>query len=483
MADGPFNLKHPHPSAFLVPDDGRPKRCKWIEDSLTILSDGHVTCGLDDPHGLRSFGHVGRQSLAEIFANPEFDRLREGLRNGLKCRDCGLAEPLDGPRTGPLPPRPDLPRRVVIEPTIRCNLRCPQGSCIPNNDPAIRTRDVDDLTPELLRRILEQVDGTLEGVYFFNYGDPFLHRGAPQMIADIRAAAPQAHIVTSTNGIPLASARKAEAVVMAGLDEIVFSISGMTEDSYARYHVNGRLATALKGLRQMCEARAAAGSARPRIVWRYLVFHWTDSRDQIDAAIALAQELGVDRFSLHLTQHPHDARSFRIVPGSKEYMRYRRYIDTAHGYDRSQGSVTGLYPAERHPGPLLVRWTGPRARVPAVTRPDGSLRLYLTASAPDETEASGTWVVLRTAWRQGYRVFVPYRRWGELRLPVPPRLHHRPYQRVTLVAETPWCPAEAWPGTPDPRWLGVMTSVRPPGTEVEPLVPQRATLLQHRIAL
>lgn len=42
-----------------------------------------MTCGLDDPHGLRSFGHVGRQSLAEIFANPEYDHLREGLRDGL----------------------------------------------------------------------------------------------------------------------------------------------------------------------------------------------------------------------------------------------------------------------------------------------------------------------------------------------------------------------------------------------------------------
>lgn len=478
MPDGRFNLKHPRPGDFLVPDDGIPKRCPWIEDSLTILSDGDVTCGLDDPHGLRCFGNVARQGIAEIFANPEFQRLREGLRAGMRCRDCRLAKPWDGP----LEPRPPMPQRLVIEATIRCNLRCPQGSCTPNNDPDIRTRDADDLSPEVLRKVMAEAGQGLNGVLFFNYGDAFMHRGAPRMLAEIRAAAPQARITTSTNGIPLAAGRKAEEVVASGIDEMVFTISGMTQEAYARYHVNGRLETALKGLRRVCEARAAAGAQRPRIIWRYLVFNWTDSDAQIEAAIALSRRLGVDQFALHLTHHPPEGRSVRLAPGSPAFFRYRAHIDYAHGYDRLRQADPGLYRAVRHPGTGLVRWTRPRARLPAAMLPDGTLRLFLSSPAPHHAEAGGTWVVLRTPWRRGYRVFVPFRRWGELRLPVPPRLHGRPFQRVALAAEDPWCPAQLIPGSTDRRWLGVMTTTRPSdGTTVtmnaHPALPDRQRAL------
>jgi hypothetical protein len=45
---------------------------------------------------------------------------------------------------------------------------------------------------------LAQLGDTLEEVYFFNCGDPFMHRDAPQMLADMRRHSPDAKIVTST---------------------------------------------------------------------------------------------------------------------------------------------------------------------------------------------------------------------------------------------------------------------------------------------
>ena len=458
MADGSFNLKHPRPSEFLIPDEAGPKICPWIEDSVTILSDGDVTCGLDDPHGSRFFGNVARQSLAEIFANPEYQRLREGLRAGMRCRDCSLALP----DTRPLPDRPALPRRIIVEPTIRCNLRCPQSACIPNNASDVRTRNSDDLSPDVLRSVLAEVGDDLTDVFFFNYGDPFLHRGAPGMIADIRAAAPDAHIVTSTNGMPLAGARKAEELIAAGLDNIVFTISGMTQESYARYHARGRLETALKGMRRLCEARAAAGAQRPQITWRYLLFHWTDSSDQIDAAIDLANEIGVDQLSLFLTQHPPEARSLRLAPGTPGFRRYSHYIEMAHGYQETQTTPGGLYPIEHVGGLGSARWTLPAARVPAAGRSDGTLRLYLATIAPQHAQAGGTGVTLITPWDKEYRVFVPFGRWGEIRIPVPSHLRGRPFHRVTLTADDAWCPADGNPDHPDYRMLGVLTRQKAP---------------------
>jgi len=106
------------------PSDGNHYRCPWIEDSITVHSDGNVTCGLDDPHGQRSFGNVHSQTIEEIFGNPEYRNLRVNLWEGRRCVDCTLytRETFDfnsGSRV-----RPSLPSILVVEPTVKCNISC-----------------------------------------------------------------------------------------------------------------------------------------------------------------------------------------------------------------------------------------------------------------------------------------------------------------------------------------------------------------------
>ena len=438
------NRKDRFPSRSMLPAQGDDAlRCPWIEDSVTILSDGTVTCGLDDSDGLRCFGNIHEQSLAEIFANPEYERLRAGLREGKRCADCALYQPA----TGPAAPRPALPSTLVIEPTIRCNLRCPQIACHANNAPEHKTRDANDLPRDILERCLAELGDRLTQVYFFNYGDPFMHRDAPGMMADIRKHSPKAHIITSTNGIPLASARKAQELVAARLDNIVFTISGMTQDSYARYHVNGRLDTALLGLRRIAEARRAAGVTWPRITWRYLVFRWTDSPEEIDAALALASELGVDDFSLYLTHIPEDGWYYRMAEGAPDHARYRRWIAPAYGYAVPQPPTEdGLYAAEVLDlfGP--ARWTNWRARITARIE-EGMACLYLStnspAAAPNASNPSGgTSVLIRTAWGRGYRLTVPYCQWGKVRVSVPASRQAEGTTQIEVICPQAWFPRD-----------------------------------------
>jgi hypothetical protein len=60
-----FNRKIPAPSLLMHPSDGFQYRCPWIEDSITIHSDGNVSCGLDDPNSQRSFGNILSQPIEE----------------------------------------------------------------------------------------------------------------------------------------------------------------------------------------------------------------------------------------------------------------------------------------------------------------------------------------------------------------------------------------------------------------------------------
>ncbi|MCJ7871444.1 radical SAM protein [Phaeobacter sp. J2-8] len=477
------NRKDKTPSRHMTPADGTPRFCPWIEDSMTILSDGTVTCGLDDSDGLRSFGSVHEQSLPEIFANPEYQRLRDGLKKGQKCRDCALYQPLTGPR----PQRPRLPRKLVVEPTVRCNLRCPQSACFANNSRDHKTRDSDDLPRDVLDRALAQLGDGLEEVYFFNYGDPFMHRDAPKMIGDIRRHSPGAKIVTSTNGIPLAAKHKAQQVVESGLDHIVFTISGMTQDSYARYHVNGRLESALRGMRNVVEARRAVGTTRPHISWRYLGFRWTDGFDDLDAALELAEDLGINDFSIYLTHIPEDSWSYRLAEGSYGYSRYRPWINVAYGYNRPPAPVDGLFPPEDLPKFGRARWTNWHGR-PSVTIRDGKITFSLSTNSPaaaseapgpdssgsnsSSSVSSGTEIFLRTPWRRLYKITVPYCAWGNVTLDVPTSWWSQGEITVDLFCPNAWFPAD-WLGVEDYRCLGVLIAQTPGGTLPQQQIPLR----------
>ena len=97
--------------------------CQWLWHAITILADRNVTCGLDDPFGMRSFGNVQTQSVKEIIGSTALNSLRSNLLSGIRCKTCNLYSRVDDTNRSLLTPSP-YPKRAVIESTIRCNIRC-----------------------------------------------------------------------------------------------------------------------------------------------------------------------------------------------------------------------------------------------------------------------------------------------------------------------------------------------------------------------
>lgn len=350
--------------------DGRRYRCSWIEDSVTIHSDGNVSCGLDDPHSQRSFGNLHHsRSIEEVFRNPEYLALQDRLWEGYRCRDCGHFREVAEEGAPPPAVRQKLPTRLVLETTVKCNIRCPNPPCLANNDASVRTRDQDGLTLEAVHRVAGELGENLQTILFYNYGEPFMNRAAESMLAALREKAPAAKIVTSTNGILLADPARAEKVVAAVPDHVTFTISGVTQESYGRYHVRGQLVKAMKGLKNVCDAKRVRCQAVPHVLWRYLVFNWNDSDAEIDQAVATAEEYGVDELSLYLTNTPVGVRSLRFSPGSPAFLKYRRYIHRDaegrldHEYHCELPDEDGLFKIEELPSLGTARWTSSRASI------------------------------------------------------------------------------------------------------------------------
>ncbi|CAN7485105.1 SPASM domain-containing protein [Caulobacter sp. LjRoot300] len=422
-----------------------------MEGGVSVHADGNVTCGLDDPYSRRTFGNVNRQTVSEVWANPEYERMQSRLWDGWRCAECNLSQAVDASEDGPMPARALLPTTLVAEATIRCNLRCPQIACVPNNHRDVRTRDSDFLNLDTFRRTIDEIGSGLTHVFFFNYGDPFVNVEADAMLTHLGQVAPQAWGLTSTNGIPLSKMERARTVVASGaLDRMIFTIGGATQESYERYHVGGRLDLALKGMANVVQAKRELGVDKPTVVWRYLTFNWNDGDEEIAEAVRLSEEIGVDEFRFHLTHVPLEGVSWRFSRGGPNFRRYRRHIDNAFGFTHFtvEPDEDGFYQREELEFGT-ARWTGWQARRRLPVR-DGRATIEVSTTRPgaegrDHVFVLTPWAKVKVALRPG--------RWSKVELAVAdPTLR---MLEVELVTFDHWFPAEEC-GTDDRRCLGVL---------------------------
>jgi len=415
-----------------------------------VHADGNVTCGLDDPYSRRAFGNVNRQTVAEIWANPEYERMQRRLWEGWRCAECNLSQPVDVD-DAPMPARASRPTTLVAEATIRCNLRCPQIACIPNNHRDVRTRDSDFLALDTFRRTVDEIAEGLSHVFFFNYGDPFVNVDADEMLTHLGRVAPQARTLTSTNGIPLSKMERARTVVASGaLDRIIFTIGGVTQESYERYHVGGRLDLALQGMANVVRAKRELAAEKPIVAWRYLTFNWNDSDEEVAAALRMSEEIGVDEFRFHLTHVPLDGVSWRFSKGGPNFLRYRPYIENAFGYTRhtTEPDADGFYQREKLDFGR-ARWTGWQARRRLRVRA-GRATIQISTTRPRADHQDHAFVL--TPWER-LKIALEPGRWSTIELTVPDPTSKT--LDVELVTFDHWFPVEEC-DSDDRRCLGVL---------------------------
>ena len=134
----------------------------------------------------------------------------------------------------------------------------------------------------------------------------------------IKSRFPHIYLYTSTNGTALTE-EQARRLVHSGIDEVTFSIDGARPESYVQYRQRGKFDVAMRNLRAMADEKRRAGRDLPCLNWRYILFKWNDSDEEMDEARRLAAEIGVDRLCWEITDHPEDSFSRRFVAGSPAF--------------------------------------------------------------------------------------------------------------------------------------------------------------------
>ena len=302
--------------------------CSGPHSIAVMLCDGRIVCGCADPYAKRVLGDFRTTTIADIWQGSTARQQRADLNAGGSpfCGDCPLKLPL-GPDDA-IPQRDvnvgPLPSRLYIECTAACNISCFQSCCAPETG-ITRTRQAGMLDWDVFTRAVDEAGPSLIRIDFFNYGEAFLHKRAVEMCEYIKGKFPHIYLYTSTNGLALTE-EKARRLVHSGIDEVTFSIDGASQDVYVKYRQRGNFDKALANLRAMADEKQKSGRDVPHLNWRYILFAWNDSDEEMNRARATAAEVGVDRLCWEITDHPQDSYSRRFAPGTQDYERIRHEV-------------------------------------------------------------------------------------------------------------------------------------------------------------
>ena len=210
------------------------------------------------------------------------------------------------------------PMSISIEPTTSCNLRCPE---CPSGLRSF-TRSEGNLDIVFFKDIIGQIQSELMYLVFYFQGEPFLNRDFTEMIK--YASDRNIYTITSTNAHFL-NDENARKTIESGLDRLIISIDGTTQEVYESYRKGGSLYKAIQGAKNIIKWKKILKSQKPYLVFQFLVVK--PNEHQIKDLKNLAKNMGVDKVSLKSAQIYNFENGNPLIPDNNKYSRYRKNTD------------------------------------------------------------------------------------------------------------------------------------------------------------
>ena len=135
------------------------------------------------------------------------------------------------------------------------------------------------------------------------------------------ASAKKIYTVTSTNAHYLTD-EVAKKTVESGLDRLIISIDGTTQDTYEQYRIGGKLDKVIEGSENVIKWKRELKSSTPHVMFQYLVVK--PNEHQLEDAEALAKDLGVDEVAFKTAQIYDYEYGSELIPTIEKYARYKQ---------------------------------------------------------------------------------------------------------------------------------------------------------------
>ncbi|MBU0953709.1 MAG: radical SAM protein [Nanoarchaeota archaeon] len=219
---------------------------------------------------------------------------------------------------------PGYPSIMMIEPTNLCNLQCP---LCPTGSGAI-TAPRGFMKFENFKKIIDECGNYLLNVTLWNWGEPFMNKDIFNMIE--YAKAKKIFVRVSTNGHLLRDTENIERLVRSGLDELIFSLDGASEETFLKYRKTGDFNNVRKNLQTLVETKKRLKSRTPFVELQFIVM--SHNEHEIPKIRQIVKEVGIDHLKIKTVSleganalgFGGDKEKIKVyIPKDEKYSRYK----------------------------------------------------------------------------------------------------------------------------------------------------------------
>ena len=173
------------------------------------------------------------------------------------------------------------------------------------------------LDKDFFRKTIDEIEKDLLYLIFYFQGEPYLNKSFLELVK--YASSKGIYTATSTNAHYLDD-ENARKTVESGLDRLIISIDGTTQETYESYRIGGQLEKVIEGAKNVVKWKKELRSKTPHVIFQFLVVK--PNEHQVADVYRLAKEIGVDEVGLKTAQVYDYEHGSPFIPENDKYSRY-----------------------------------------------------------------------------------------------------------------------------------------------------------------
>jgi len=222
-----------------------------------------------------------------------------------------------------------LPDSIAVEPTTACNLRCPECPS------GLRqfSRKTGNMDFQLFKKIIDTSYKHLSFLTLYFQGEPYINKDFLKFVK--YASDKKIYTATSTNAHFLDD-ETAKDTVISGLDRLIVSLDGITQEVYEQYRKEGTLSKVIEGTKNVVRWKKELKSKTPHIMFQFLVVK--PNEHQIELARKLSEDLGANEIVFKTAQIYNYKNGHPLMPSIEKYSRYRKLDNGEYALKNKMGN-------------------------------------------------------------------------------------------------------------------------------------------------
>ncbi len=210
------------------------------------------------------------------------------------------------------------PLFASIEPVNICNLHCPECP-VGMRDTLVKANNIN---PELSKKLIDELSPSLMHAILYFQGEPLINKNFSEIVRYARSK----NLLTSTStNAQLLNDKRAKELVESGLDKLIVSIDGATQETYEAYRVGGKLEKATRAVELVNKWKKELNSPSPFIEIQFIVFKTNEH--ELDEMKVLAKKLGADKLTFKTAQLYNYEEGNPLLTTIDKYARYEKRED------------------------------------------------------------------------------------------------------------------------------------------------------------